>query len=71
MISNDPLDEGKLIMINMYGQFDMRSMSGVIWKSLREESTIASSPSQGHHRETSATESQKEKKNFNIEVLKY
>lgn len=65
------VDKGNIAMLNMYGQFDMRSMSGVTWKSLREESTIASSPSQGHHRETSATESQKEKKNFNIEVLKY
>lgn len=39
-------------MYNIYGQFDMRSMSGVTSKSLRRDSAIASSPTQSHHRDT-------------------
>ena len=58
-------------MLNMYGQFDMRSMSGVTWKSLREESMIARSSSQDHNRVTSTNETQKENKNFSVEILKY
>jgi hypothetical protein len=44
-------------MNNIYGQFDMRSMSGVTHKSLRSKSAIACSATQDRHRDPTVPES--------------